>query len=413
RGIAVSGHMHGAVLVDAAGSVIRPCLLWNDTRAVDQAARLDAEPAFRAITGNIVFPGFTAPKVLWVRDNERDAFDRITKILLPKDYLNWWLTGRYANEMSDAAGSSWLDTGARAWSDDLIEASGISRDHLSDLVEGTSPVEELSAERARALGLPQGVVVVGGAADNAAAACGAGAFRAAEGFVSLGTSGVLLAACDGYSPAPATAVHTFCHAIPGAWYQMGVTLCATDSLNWLAGLAGRRPAEMTAALARDTGAPGRALFLPYLSGERTPHNDAAPRGTFLGLARSDGWPEMTRAVLEGVAYSQRDSLDALGATGTRPERLLALGGGSRSDLWVDMLAQVLGVPIDRPKQGDFGAALGAARLAMIGAGGARPADVLTPPPVERTFEPRPADTDRWAEGRHRYANASSAIRNLT
>lgn len=405
KGIGLSGQMHGATLLDDAGEVLRPCLLWNDTRAHAQAARLDGDPTFRAVSGNIVFPGFTAPKVAWVAEAEPEVFARTALVLLPKDYLNFWLTGRAMAEMSDAAGTSWLDTGARAWSDGLLAASGMTRAQMPDLTEGTGIIGMVRPDLARDLGLPDGVQVVAGGADNAASACGAGALSEGDGFVSLGTSGVLLAARDGFAPQPETAVHTFCHAVPGAWYQMGVMLAATDCLNWLARITGAKPATLTAELGAALQAPSDLRFLPYLSGERTPHNDSAVRGAFTGLDIGHTRADLARAVIEGVSFGLRDSLDALRATGARPERLLAIGGGTGSRYWLRLLATVLGLPLDLPAQGDFGAALGAARLAICGVTGAAPAQVMTKPPIAETIEPDAGLVPAFAAAHARFKDA--------
>lgn len=369
RGIGLSGQMHGATLLDAADEVLRPCILWNDTRAHAEAARLDADPRFRAITGNIVFPGFTAPKLDWVRAHEPALWDRVAKVLLPKDYLRLWLTGEHVAEMSDAAGTSWLDTGARDWSDDLLAATGLGRAQMPRLVEGSAVSGVLRETLAARWGLPKGVIVAGGGGDNAASGVGVGVVRAGDAFVSLGTSGVLFAANDGYHPDPASAVHTFCHALPGTWHQMGVILAATDALNWYARLLGQEVAALTADLG-SLQAPGRTLFLPYLGGERTPLNSATIRGAFAGLDHATDRQAATRAVLEGVAFAIRDCRDALAATGTRITRLLAVGGGSRSDYWLRLIATALDCPVQVPVAGDFGAAFGAARLAIMAATGA-------------------------------------------
>ena len=388
RGIGLSGQMHGATLIDGAGDVLRPCMLWNDTRSHKQAAWFDAIPAFREISGNIVFPGFTAPKVVWVADNEPEIFAQIAKVLLPKDYLSFWLTGNIVSDMSDSAGTAWMDVGARLWSDRLLDLSGMRRDQMPDLIEGTNVAGTLRPELAAELGLPEGVSVIAGGGDNAVAACGVGALGEGDGFVSLGTSGVLFAARDGFAASPQSAVHMFCHAIPNAWYQMGVILAATDSLNWLSGIVGQPPAALTAELGDTIGAPGTLHFLPYLSGERTPHNDSAIRGAFTGLDISSTRTDMTRAVLEGVSFALRDNLDALKSTGANLTRLMAIGGGAQSRFWIELIATVLNLPIDLPEQGEFGAALGAARLAICGVTGASPADVMTKPPIAETIRPR-------------------------
>jgi xylulokinase len=408
-GIGLSGHMHGATLLGGDGAPLRPCMMWNDTRAADQAARMDADPRFRAITGNIVFPGFTAPKVDWVRETEPRVFETIDTVLLPKDYLRVWLTGEAVSEMSDAAGTSWLDTGARDWSDDLLAACQLSRAQMPRLAEGAQATGTLRADLARRWGLPQ-VPVAGGAGDNAAAAIGAGVVRDGQAFLSLGTSGVLFAANAGYRPDPASAVHAFCHAVPDTWHQMGVILAATDALEWLARLTGRSAADLTAGLC-DLRAPGRVLFLPYLGGERTPHNDAHVRGQFLNLDHATDASEAARAVLEGVAFAFVDNRDALAATGTTIGRALALGGGARSAYWLDLLAAALGVPLDVPQAGDYGAALGAARLGRMAATG-EGAEIATPPPVARTHEPDPGLAAPLAEAQARYRTAYHKLKDL-
>ena len=411
KAIGLSGQMHGATLLDAADNVLRPSILWNDTRAHAEAAALDADPRFRALTGNIVFPGFTAPKLLWVRAHEPEICGRVAKVLLPKDYLRLWLTGEHVAEMSDAAGTSWLDTGARDWSDDLLAATGLGRDHMPRLVEGSDVSGRLRPEVAGRFGFAPGVVVAGGAGDNAASGIGVGVVKAGQAFVSLGTSGVLFAANDGYHPDAATAVHTFCHALPGAWHQMGVILAATDALNWFARLAGASAADLTGTLGA-LQAPGKTRFLPYLGGERTPLNDAAIRGALIGLEHATDREAAVRAVLEGVTFAIRDCRDALAATGTRISRLLAVGGGSRSDYWLKAIATALGTPVQVPVAGDFGGAFGAARLAIMAATGAG-AEIATPPVIDRTIDPDIQLSGAFDEGHARYRAARDAIRGLT
>lgn len=409
QGMGLSGHMHGATLLDAADNVLRPCILWNDTRAHAEAARLDADPRFRALSGNIVFPGFTAPKLDWVRAHEPAIWAKVAKVLLPKDYLRLWLIGDHVAEMSDAAGTSWLDTGARDWSDDLLAATGLTRAQMPRLVEGSAVSGMLRDTLAERWGMGR-VVVAGGGGDNAASGVGVGVVRAGEAFVSLGTSGVLFAANDGYQPDPATAVHTFCHALPGAWHQMGVILAATDALNWYGRFVGQDAAVLTAGLG-GLQAPGKALFLPYLGGERTPLNDAAIRGSFMGLEHATDTAAGTRAVLEGVTFALRDCRDALAATGTRIDRLLAVGGGSRSDYWLRAIATALNVPVDLPVAGDFGGAFGAARLGLMAATGAG-AEIATRPKIARSVDPEAGLVDAFSAGHARFRAAQSALRGL-
>ncbi|WP_027487850.1 xylulokinase [Allorhizobium undicola] len=411
KGIGLSGHMHGATLIDAGDKVLRPCILWNDTRAHREAAQLDADPRFRSLTGNIVFPGFTAPKLLWVRNNEPEIFAKIGKVLLPKDYLRLWLTGDYLSDMSDAAGTSWLDTGKRAWSADLLAATDLGENQMPGLVEGTQQAGKLRPALAAEWGMGD-VVVAGGAGDNAASACGMGTVRQGSAFVSLGTSGVLFAANDAYLPKPESAVHAFCHALPATWHQMGVILSATDALNWLCGVTGKTAGELTGELGDDLKSPSGVTFLPYLSGERTPHNDAAIRGAFIGLGHDSNRAVLTQAVLEGVAFAIRDSLEALKAAGTTLSRVTAIGGGSRSRYWLSSIATALGIAVDIPADGDFGAAFGAARLGLIAATGADPHSVLTAPQTEAVVEPQAAHAEAYEAAYQRYRALYPAIRSL-
>ena len=409
-GIGLSGQQHGATLLDAADEVLRPCMLWNDTRSAHEAADLDADPMFRRVTGNIIFPGFTAPKVDWVRNNEPAIWAKIAKVLLPKDYLRLWLTGEYVAEMSDAAGTGWFNTGARDWSDDLLVATGLSRRHMPRLVEGSVVSGTLRPALGTRWGLGAGVVVAGGGGDNAASGVGVGVVRAGQAFVSLGTSGVLFAANDGYHPDPATAVHTFCHALPNTWHQMGVILSATDSLNWYAGLVGQDAASLTRGLG-PLQAPGKPLFMPYLGGERTPLNSATVRGAFLGLDHATDRSAATRAVLEGVTYAFRDCRDALSATGTKLTHLLAVGGGSKSEYWLSAIATALDCTVSVPVAGDFGGAFGAGRLGLMAATGAG-AEIATMPTIARQIDPNPALTAAFDAGHDRFRAAQSAIKDL-
>ncbi|MEM7469985.1 MAG: xylulokinase [Pseudomonadota bacterium] len=410
KGIGLSGHMHGATLIDKSGDVLRPCILWNDTRSHAQAADMDADPRFRDISGNIVFPGFTAPKLAWVRDTEPEIFNKTDLVLLPKDYLRLWLTGEAVSEMSDAAGTSWLDVGARDWSEPLLTETGLTRAHMPKLVEGSAVSGGLRAELAKKWGIPANTPVAGGGGDNAATAVGVGVTRPGQAFLSLGTSGVLFAATPSYAADAATAVHTFCHALPDTWHQMGVILSAADSLEWYARLTGQKPSDLTKALGA-LKAPGRACFLPYLGGERTPHNDARIRGAMIGLEHETGLEAGTRAVLEGVAFALKDSADALAKTGTQIDTLIAVGGGSASKHWLEIMATVLGQEIHLPVSGDFGAAFGAARLGMMAATG--DTSIATPPKIEATIAPDTTLTDAFAEAHHRYKDTYNALRTLS
>ena len=412
KGIGVSGHMHGATLLDKNGTVLRPCILWNDTRAYEEAQLLDSIAEVRGLSGNIVFPGFTAPKLLWVRKNEPELFAQIDKVLLPAAYLNFWLTGETFADMSDSAGTSWLDTGRRAWSDYLLSAGDMRADQMPRLVEGCETGGTLRKELCADWGIATPPVVVGGAGDNAAAAAGIGALNDGQGFVSLGTSGVLMVARDSYAPAPETAVHTFCHAVPDRWYQMGVILAATDSLNWLSNVLEAEPAALTMLLGDNLKSPSSTRFLPYISGERTPHNDSAIRGAFLNLSVGTDRSEMVQAVLEGVSFALADCKDALAKTNASFETVFAIGGGAQSRYWVELLATVLDLPLAIPKSGEFGAAMGAARLAMIGATSADPHDILRSPEISEKIEPNTKLKGAFAAAHHAYRDSYKYLRDM-
>lgn len=413
KGIGLSGQMHGATLLDERDQVLRPCILWNDTRSHAEAAKLDADPRFRKITGNIVFPGFTAPKLAWVKNNEPAVFAKVRWVLLPKDYLRLWLTGEHMSEMSDSAGTSWLDVAARQWSPELLAATDLDERQMPGLVEGTEQAGSLRAELASRWGMNAGVVVAGGAGDNAASACGMGTVRPGHAFVSLGTSGVLFAANGSYLPNPESAVHTFCHALPKAWHQMGVILSATDSLNWLSEITGKEARELTDELGEALKAPSGVTFLPYLSGERTPHNDAAIRGAFAGLGHESSCAVLTQAVVEGVAFAFRDSQQALHQAGTELSRVTAIGGGSRSRYWLKAIATALQIPVDIPADGDFGAAFGAARLGLIAAENADPYEVCAAPATAETIEPDAKLGSAYALAYERYRALYPAIKGVS
>lgn len=411
KGIGLSGQMHGATALAADDSVLYPSILWNDTRSASEAAALDADPDFRAISGNIVFPGFTAPKIAWLQAHEPALAERIACVLLPKDYLRLWLTGEKVSEMSDAAGTSWLDTGARDWSDTLLGKTGLSREHMPKLVEGSERSGDLRAKIANRFGLPSGIPIAGGGGDNAASAIGIGAVRPGEGFLSLGTSGVLFVSNEAYRPDPGTAVHTFCHAVPDTWHQMGVILAATDALAWYGSMVGEDPADLTGRLAT-LEAPGVTTFLPYLGGERTPLNDAAIRGSFIGLEHATDRDAGTRAILDGVAFAMRDCQQALADTGTVIEHLVAVGGGSKSRVWLEAMATALDMPIHVPADGDLGGAFGAARLGMMASTGAG-LDIITAPPIADTIEPSTALSAAYGDAYARYKAAQTAIQSLS
>ncbi|TDR74631.1 xylulokinase [Photobacterium lutimaris] len=367
RAIGLSGQMHGATLVDSHGDVLRPAILWNDGRSAAECAELECMvPESRHITGNIMMPGFTAPKLKWLQKHEPECFAKISKVLLPKDYLRFRLTGDYASDMSDSAGTMWLDVGRRDWSDELLAATGLTRQQMPELFEGSDVTGTLSEPLAREWGMPC-VPVVAGAGDNAAGAIGVGITQPGQAMLSLGTSGVYFAVSDGFLANPESALHSFCHALPGTWHSMSVILSAASCLSWVAELTG---AESVPALLEqvetDAAETSDIIFLPYLSGERTPHNDPTAKGVFFGMTHTTTRADLGKAVLEGVGFAFADGLDALHATTLVPEEISLIGGGARSAYWRQMLADIFGKALTYRTGGDVGPALGAARLAYLG-----------------------------------------------
>lgn len=412
QAIGIAGHMHGATLLDKNGEILHPCILWNDTRSYKQASILDQDVKLQEITGNIIFPGFTAPKLLWIQENKPEIFEQVAKVLLPASYLGFYLTGDFFMDMSDAAGTSWLDVGNRCWSDYALNAGNMRSDQMPDLLEGSQIASSVSKFIADELGIPRGVSVVAGAGDNAAAACGVGIMQEGQGFVSLGTSGVLLTARDAYTPLAQSAVHTFCHAIPKTWYQMGVILSATDSLNWLSSVTGKSPIELSESLTQKINGPSSEKFYPYLSGERTPLNDAHIRGGFVGLSTNSNQTKLTQAVMEGVAFALLDCMEVLKKAGPCPDQLLAIGGGSHSRFWLETIAATLNKAIACPIDGEYGAAMGAARLAILGKTSEPVKNILSQPSIAETIEPRSDLTDLYCEAFTTYKKASFHLKSI-
>lgn len=412
KGIGLSGQMHGATLIGKDGVPLRPCILWNDSRAYQEAQCLDANRLFRDQMGNIVFPGFTAPKVRWLQECEPEVFSKIYKVLLPKDYLRYWLTGEFFSDMSDASGTAWLNVSERKWSVDLLDATGLTKEQMPELVEGTEPAGVLRASLLSAWGLAGPIVVAGGAGDNAASACGLGAVNNGQAFISLGTSGVLFVANDRFLPNPDSAVHAFCHAVPNSWHQMGVILSAADALNWYAGIVGEPADRLSVELCDNLEAPSKAVFAPYLSGERTPYNDAHVRGAFLGLSHQVDRREMTKAVIEGVSFAIKDNFEALKAAGTTIDSVTAIGGGAKSRYWLNVLATVLNIPVLLPADGDYGAAFGAARLGIIAANSVNALEICTQPPSKECIEPTMKCSSLFDDAYAKYTKLYPLIRQL-
>ncbi len=379
KALGIAGQMHGATLLDEQQKILRPAILWNDGRCAEECVMLEEwVPQSRGITGNLMMPGFTAPKLLWVQRHEPEIFSRVDKVLLPKDYLRLRMTGDFASDMSDAAGTMWLDVAKRDWSDVMLAACQLTRAHMPELYEGSEITGTLLPEVARAWGM-QEVAVVAGGGDNAAGAVGVGMMNAGQAMLSLGTSGVYFAVSDGFLSKPESAVHSFCHALPERWHLMSVMLSAASCLDWAAKLTGLAsvPALIAAAQQADEHAEP-VWFLPYLSGERTPHNNPQAKGVFFGLTHQHGPAELAQAVLEGVGFALADGMDVVHACGVQPASITLIGGGARSEYWRQMLSDISGLQLDYRTGGDVGPALGAARLAQIAMNTQRPLSDLLP-----------------------------------
>jgi xylulokinase len=369
-GIGLTGQMHGSVFLDEEGEVIRPALLWNDQRTASQCRRITSavgEERLIRIAGNPALTGFQAPKIVWLRDAEPENYARVSHVLLPKDYVRLLLTGEYATDASDAAGTLLLDVGKRDWSEEILDTLEIPIDWLPKVYEGPENTGELRTEVAEKLSLPPGIPVAAGGGDNAAAAVGVGIVE--EGLLSssIGTSGVLFAHTDGFRADPSGRVHAFCHAVPGAYHLMGVTLSAGGSLAWWRHTLGSDYDELVEAASGVPPGSEGLVFLPYLTGERTPHLDPEARGAFFGFTARHGLAHMSRAVMEGVVFSLRDALEILRSLGVPIEQVRTTGGGARSLLWRELQADIYNTPIHRTTA-DEGPAYGAALLAGVAAG---------------------------------------------
>ena len=388
RAVGLSGQMHGATLLDRHDRPLRPAILWNDGRSALECQELERRvPRARAITGNIVMPGFTAPKLLWVARHEPEIFRSTATVLLPKDYVRLKLTGERITDMSDAAGTAWLDVGKRSWSEEMLAATGLNRSHMPQLVEGSAAAGTVLAPVAEQLQIRR-VVVAGGAGDNAASAAGMGVISPGQAFLSLGTSGVLFVVTDQFRPNPERAAHAFCHCLPGRWHQMSVMLSAASTLDWVATLTRESDLPRLVAAAAARGLHRRSpFFLPYLSGERTPHNNPDCRGVFFGIDAGTSAADLTLAVLEGVALAFADGMDVLLEGGSSVNEISVTGGGARLAYWGELLAAALNRPLTYRQGSEVGAATGAARLARLALGQERPEDICVAPPITSIVKP--------------------------
>lgn len=370
KGISFGGQMHGLVALDKTDKVIRPAILWNDGRTEKQTAYLNeivGKDKLSAYTGNIAFAGFTAPKILWMKENEPENFARIAKIMLPKDYLAYRLSGAFCTDFSDASGMLLLDVKNRRWSKEMCNVCGISEQMLPELHESYEVVGTLKREIAEELGLSAEIKVIAGAGDNAAAAVGTGVVGEGGCNISLGTSGTLFVSSEKYKEDKVNALHSFCHA-DGGWHLMGCILSAASCNAWWSDniLQTNDYAKEQEGLEEELGK-NDVHFLPYLMGERSPHNDVNARGAFIGMRPDTTRKQMTLAVLEGVTFALRDCLEAAKKNGVNIERTMLCGGGAKSPLWRKIIANVMGMPVDIP-QTEQGPSYGAVMLAMVGCG---------------------------------------------
>ncbi|MEM7188488.1 MAG: xylulokinase [Pseudomonadota bacterium] len=390
QALGLSGQMHGAVLLDAERRIIRPAILWNDGRAhLECEAMAKALPSIADLAGVPPMPGFTAPKLLWLKHNEPDAFARIAHVLLPKDFIGYRLHGGLVTDRSDAAGTHWLDQKARRWSPDLCAVSSTDPSWLPTLMDGPDIAGVLTSDVAALFGLRPEIPVAAGGGDAATGAAGIGAIGDGDAFLSLGTSGQLFVATDSYRRNPDQMVHAYCHTVPNMWFQMAAMLNGARPLQWFADISGARVATLLAE-AKQIAPHDAPLFLPYLTGERSPHGDAHIRGSFYGLTDSMTRAHLMRGIVNAVAFSFADAADSLRAAGTEIADPLAIGGGAQSDLLLQTIADVIRISVRRAKGSVTGPALGAARLAAVASGAADLADISRRPESETWFEPSPS-----------------------
>lgn len=411
KAIGLSGQMHGATLLDKNGELLRPAILWNDGRSFAECQALEHQVAnSRELTGNIMMPGFTAPKLLWVKNNEPDIFDKVNKVLLPKDYLRYKMSGDFASDMSDSAGTMWLNVAKRDWDDALLSATGLTRKHMPDLFEGDEITGILSEEIAEQWGMSS-VPIVAGAGDNAAGAIGVGITQPKQAMLSLGTSGVYFAVSDGFVGNPDSALHSFCHALPRTWHAMSVILSAASCLDWVASLTGQPDVgSMLKEVEQSADRESNVIFLPYLSGERTPHNDPNAKGVFFGMTHSTTKLELALAVLEGVGFALADGLDALHATSLVPEEVNLIGGGAKSEFWRQILADITNMNLVYRVGGEVGPALGAARLARLAVTeGLTVSDCCPIPELKQRHTPNAERAEQYKVKRERFRSLYASL----
>lgn len=413
KAIGLTGQMHGATLLDKADKVISPAILWNDGRSGAECTELEQlVPNSRDITGNLMMPGFTAPKLKWVAKHQPQVFEKVAKVLLPKDYLRLLLTGEYGSDMSDASGTMWLDVAKRDWNNALLNACGLDISHMPKLFEGNQITGYLRKELAQRWKLPE-VPVVAGGGDNAAGAIGIGLYQAGQAMLSLGTSGVYFVVSDKFTANPQKAVHSFCHALPNRWHLMSVMLSAASAVDWVQKATGIADVPTLFRQIEQSAVDSDTIFLPYLSGERTPHNDPYAKGVFWGLNHNDNAVTMAKAVVEGVSFALAQGIDVLHETGVQADNIALIGGGAKSAYWRQLLADISGKTFEYRTGGDVGPALGAAKLAQIALNPTQDIAVFCRPlPLEAVYQPNPQRTAFYAEKRAKFTELYLRLKGL-
>lgn len=413
KAIGLAGQMHGAVLLDKQDHILRPAILWNDGRSEKECVELEqAVRDSRKITGNLMMPGFTAPKLRWVAKYQPSVFSEIAKVLLPKDYLRLKLSGEYATDVSDASGTMWLDVAHRQWSRELLTACQLDPHQMPTLFEGNEITGYLRLSLAKKWGMKP-IPIVAGGGDNAAGAIGVGLHRAGQAMLSLGTSGVYFVVTENCVSNPEKAVHSFCHALPKRWHLMSVMLSATSAIDWACKVLGYSNALQLFSAVEETYSQSEILFLPYLSGERTPHNNPNAKGVFWGLTHKDNSVSMAQAVVEGVSFALAEGIKVIDESGVNPETMTLIGGGAKSKFWGQLLADISGKNIEFRKGGDVGPALGVAKLAMLAVNRQTSIEnICKPLLLERCYQPNLSRYQYYVEKRERFALLYQQLKRL-
>ena len=390
RALGISGQMHGATLIDKNNQVLYPCILWNDTRSTKQCYSMeDKYPSLRKESGNIAMPGFTAPKILWIKENEIEIFKKIYKVLLPKDYLRYRLSNAYYTEMSDASGTLWLNVKQRNWSEGLLSLTDLSKDHMPNLVEGSDATATINKKLANEIGFDNEVIIAGGAGDQAAGAIGSGVVYPSQSVISLGTSGVYFSPTENFISNTSQAVHSFCHCLPGTWHHMSVMLSATNCLDWISQMFNLSIGE-SVKKAEDYSNNNFEInstpyFLPYLTGERTPHNNSYLRGSLHKLSTSTSVDAIIYSVIEGISFGIKDGFEAVHSVSPKNNQTYLVGGGSKSIFWADLITSALNQTIIVGEDSALGPALGVARLAMLATKDFKKEEIIKSMPIQKEY----------------------------